>query len=85
MGTIESLKYSRRNLNISEELERTRRKGARWGSFKIRTYTNQRESEVKVEPRRDGRTSSWKRVEIYRINKPSQHFRKKNKKDIYRS
>jgi hypothetical protein len=29
-GTIESTKYSKRNSNIPKELERTRRKDARW-------------------------------------------------------
>jgi hypothetical protein len=40
----------------------------------------QRGSEVVI-PKRDGKTSSWKRVEEYRINKPSQQF-KKNKNFI---
>jgi hypothetical protein len=32
--------------------------------------TNQWENEIEVIPKRDGKTSSWKRVEEYRINKP---------------
>jgi hypothetical protein len=34
-------------------------------------------NEVEVVPRRDGKTSSWKRIEEYRVNKPSQQFKKK--------
>jgi hypothetical protein len=30
-----------------------------------------------VTPKRDGKTSSWKRVEEYRFKKPSQQFKKK--------
>jgi hypothetical protein len=33
--------------------------------------TNQWENEVEVVPKTDGKTRSWKRVEEYRINKPS--------------
>jgi hypothetical protein len=32
--------------------------------------TNQWENEIEVIPERDGETSSWKRVEEYRLNKP---------------
>jgi hypothetical protein len=44
--------------------------------------TDQWENEVQVIPKRDGKTSSWKRVEEYRINKPSQQLKKK-KENIF--
>jgi hypothetical protein len=34
-------------------------------------------NKVEVDPRRVGKTSSWKRVEEYRINKPSSRRRNK--------
>jgi hypothetical protein len=44
---------------------------------KFALNTNQWENEAEVNPRTDGKASSWKRVEEYRINKPSQQFKKK--------
>jgi cell fate (sporulation/competence/biofilm development) regulator YmcA (YheA/YmcA/DUF963 family) len=48
---------------------------------KLELNTNQWENEVDVVPKINGNTSSWKRLEEYRINKPSQQF-KINKKKI---
>jgi hypothetical protein len=36
---------------------------------------------VDVVPKEDGKSRSWKRVEEYRINKPSRHFKKKKIED----
>jgi hypothetical protein len=39
--------------------------------------SNQWEKEVEVVPETDGKSSSYKKVEEYRINEPSQQFKKK--------
>jgi hypothetical protein len=44
--------------------------------------TNQWENDIEVVPERDGKVSSWKRVEEYGINKPSQQLRKR--KEVHR-
>jgi hypothetical protein len=44
--------------------------------------TDQWETEVAVGARRDGKTSSWKRDEECRINKPRLQFNKKKKIEI---
>jgi hypothetical protein len=37
-------------------------------------------SEEELVPKKDGKKSSWSRVEEYRINKPSQQLKQKKKK-----
>jgi hypothetical protein len=58
-------------------------KGSKTGDFQnYPLNTNQWESEVKVVPKRDEKTSSWKSVEEYRIKKPNQLLRKKKSGEI---
>jgi hypothetical protein len=45
-----------------------------------RRRENLKSHKVEVVPKRDGKTISWNKVEEYRINKPIQQFKKKNKK-----
>jgi hypothetical protein len=45
-------------------------------NYPLGLNTNQWKSEVYVVPKRDEKTSSWKRAEEHRINKPSQKLRK---------
>jgi hypothetical protein len=53
----------KRSSNLPEESERTRRKDARWETTTVSIQIN-------GVPKRDGKTSSWKRVEDYRLSKP---------------
>jgi hypothetical protein len=42
----------------------------RYGEIIITRKNHQKNNEIEVIPKRGGKTSSWKRVEEYRLNKP---------------
>jgi hypothetical protein len=70
---------------MREKLERIRGRDAIRGTTKIATeISTSGKNEIEVIAERNGKFSSWKRVEEHRINKPSQQFKKKRTQRIAR-